>query len=365
MDPLAHTFVGAALAQAGLAKKTRFGAGALIIGANLPDIDVLSYLWGSDAGLYFRRGWTHGVPAVAVFPFILTGILLLYGRLRTSAKPPPQARAVLFLSFVGIATHPALDALNTYGMRWLMPLDGRWFYGDSVFIVDPWIWLVLGGAVFLAHSRTRTAQVAWLLLAGSASWLILSAVPDAIPAKLTWMVGLGLFVFLKLSRRPRNDTGRHRLAAAALLLTAVYIGLMVGSSRYARRAVADELAEQGIPVVDLMVGPVPVDPFVRDVVVETPSGYRYGSLRILDRFETDLEPRVIPKPSASPALDEVLRSPEIRGFMNWARFPFVELERTGSGCVVYIMDARYTRARTGGFGVAKVSADDACSSLPR
>jgi len=40
----------------------------------------------------------------------------------------------------GGAHHPTLDWLNTYGMRWLMPFSGRWFYGDAVFIVDPGCW---------------------------------------------------------------------------------------------------------------------------------------------------------------------------------------------------------------------------------
>ena len=37
-----------------------------------------------------------------------------------------------------------------------MPFSDRWFYGDTLFIVDPWLWLILGGAVMLAwtaHTR--------------------------------------------------------------------------------------------------------------------------------------------------------------------------------------------------------------------
>ena len=68
MDNLCHTLVGAALAQAGLKKKTALATAALVIGANLPDVDVLAYAWGPDTALGFRRGWTHGLLALALWP---------------------------------------------------------------------------------------------------------------------------------------------------------------------------------------------------------------------------------------------------------------------------------------------------------
>jgi hypothetical protein len=47
-------------------------------------------------------------------------------------------------------------------------------------------------------------------------------------------------------------------------------------------------------------------------------------------------------------------SPEVRGFMNWARFPFAEVEENATGYTVYFSDARYTRTRGAGFGSARV-----------
>ncbi len=49
MDPICHTMFGAALASTGLERKTRFGRATLILGANLPDVDVLSSAWGEAA----------------------------------------------------------------------------------------------------------------------------------------------------------------------------------------------------------------------------------------------------------------------------------------------------------------------------
>src|SRR6188472_1371941 len=71
IDPVCHTLVGAGLARSGLASRTAFATTTLLIGANLPDVDVLAYFWGPGADLAFRRGWTHGVLALALWPLVL------------------------------------------------------------------------------------------------------------------------------------------------------------------------------------------------------------------------------------------------------------------------------------------------------
>ena len=35
-----------------------------------------------------------------------------------------------------------MDWTNNYGMRFLLPWDSRWFYGDLVFIIDPYLWIL-------------------------------------------------------------------------------------------------------------------------------------------------------------------------------------------------------------------------------
>src|SRR5918999_1704760 len=156
MDNVCHTLVGAALAEAGLKRRTALGAATLMIGANFPDIDVVAVPFGH--GVDFRRGWTHGVLALAVLPFVLTGIMLAWDRWVAArsaaragaARPRADSRALLLLSAISILTHPTLDWMNEYGMRWLMPFSGRWFYGDALFIIDPWLWAALGLGVALA-----------------------------------------------------------------------------------------------------------------------------------------------------------------------------------------------------------------------
>src|SRR5512138_453113 len=71
---------GWALGQAGLKTKTRKGLAALILGANMPDLDVFSghAPW---APLAIHRRFTHGlVGGVLIMPPILAGLLWLLDR---------------------------------------------------------------------------------------------------------------------------------------------------------------------------------------------------------------------------------------------------------------------------------------------
>lgn len=123
---------------------------ALIIGANLPDVDAACFFWleGTEH-LGFRRGITHGPPAWILLPLVLAGILWWYDRWQTKRGKRPEGRAqvsfkwLYILSFIGCLSHPALDWLNVYGIRLLEPFSSQWFYGDTLFIIDVWLWALL------------------------------------------------------------------------------------------------------------------------------------------------------------------------------------------------------------------------------
>ena len=157
MDPIAHTLVGAAAAQTGLGRRSAYATAALVIGANLPDIDGVAMFLSGDSSLYWRRGWTHGILANVLLPLLLTALLIAWSR--AFGRPPPRPCVLLGLSYLAVWSHPSLDWLNTYGVRWLMPFDGTWFYGDTLFVVDPWFWLILAGAAFLFRSRHQSRSV--------------------------------------------------------------------------------------------------------------------------------------------------------------------------------------------------------------
>jgi len=80
MDNVCHTLVGAALAEAGLKRRTAYASVTLLLAANIPDVDV--FVFATDIpGVSFRRGWTHGVVAQALLPIGLTLAMLGWARL--------------------------------------------------------------------------------------------------------------------------------------------------------------------------------------------------------------------------------------------------------------------------------------------
>ena len=93
MDPIPHTFTGMALAAAGLRRATPLAATALFMGANAPDVDVFSGFVANYESVAFRRGWTHGVLALALWPFVLTGVLLAWDRYVRLRRKPGAAPA--------------------------------------------------------------------------------------------------------------------------------------------------------------------------------------------------------------------------------------------------------------------------------
>ena len=135
---------------------------ALIIGANLPDVDAACFLWLDGVEhLGFRRGITHGPPAWVLLPLVLAAILWGFDRWQTRRGKRPEGRLpvsfkwLYLLSLIGCLTHPALDWLNVYGIRLLEPFSSRWFYGDTLFIIDLFLWLLLGLATWFSLRREK------------------------------------------------------------------------------------------------------------------------------------------------------------------------------------------------------------------
>jgi len=289
MDNVCHTLVGAAFGEAGLKGRTRFGSATLMIASNLPDVDVLVFATDLPS-VAFRRGWTHGTVAQALLPIALTAAMCAVSRIFPARGDscPTRTRSLLLLSYVGVLSHVALDLLNTYGVRLLMPFDRRWFYGDAVFIIDPWLWLALGAGVWLARRH-----------------------------------------------------GASRPARRALVAAALYIAAMCVSARLARDVVLDEWRTvHGAVPRGLMVGPTPITPFRRQVIVDAGTHYETGTFEWFPTQVTFDSARV-PKNDRDLLVTQAREAPHIRGFLVWSRFPFWTVEAVSGAARVTVSDMRF------------------------
>jgi inner membrane protein len=321
--------VGAGLARSGLGRRTALGTATLLIGANLPDVDVLAYLDGPAADLAFRRGWTHGIPALFVLPVLLTGAMLLLDRAvrragRAGLPSGVVPREILLLSAVSILTHPILDTLNTYGVRWLMPFSGQWFYGDTLFIVDPWMWLVLAMGLVVGGRGRKAA-------------------------------------------RGFSDRG-SRPARIALGVAAAYVVGMALLGPAARNIARRELEAGGGRLDRLMVAPQLLTPLVRQVVAAEDDSYRLATFRWLGRPHIDpASERRFPRPRPDdPALAAARATSLGARFLLWARFPTVQVEPgPGGGSLIHLIDLRYADRAGAGFGAVTVTSADPPAALAR
>jgi inner membrane protein len=233
--------------------------------------------------------------------------------------PPAVPRALLWLSLVAVLTHPLLDLCNTYGVRLLMPFSGRWFHGDTLFIIDPWMWLALGLAYLLARELRRRGA-----------------------ARPEWP------------------------ARTALVLAGTYIVLMAASNLVARGIVRRAAGAEGGPAAgQLMVSPLPLNPFRRSVVIERDSVYEFGAFDWLARPHYRRAGPLVPRyigvdaPEARAAAAETWKG---RTFLDWARFPVYEVLRAGANYEVLLADARYTLSGRARFGAVAITVPRAVSS---
>lgn len=356
MDPLTHTLVGMTLAETGLKRRASLGTATLVIGANLPDVDGIANVLGRDTALWIRRGWTHGVLAMLLLPAVLA-VAMHFWAARGRARPhQPSLTSLLGLSYLAVLSHPALDWLNNYGIRLLMPFDGTWFYGDAVFIVDPWLWLVLAAPIALSFSRSRAGVAGWALFAVAATWAMFAF--DAVPvvARAVWIVAVVSVCLIRVRRGPAPVPASA--VGVCLSIAVLYIAAMVVGTGIAERQVAAWGERHGVEPTAVMTGPVPANPFQRQVIIQTPTHYHFLTLDWLRDPVLQVAAPPLGREPVSPAVAAALAAPSVRGLRGWLRFPSYDVEPLATGYRVTIRDLRFARTFAPGLGTAVVELDN-------
>lgn len=285
MDNVTHSLAGLLLAEGAIRLRTRVTGAepgprfklvarlSSMVAANLPDADLFYTGVGADRLAYMlhHRGYTHTVVlavAGALLAWAIAWSLLRSGSRDTTARG--DARWLLALLMVSTLSHLALDWTNSYGAHPFWPIDDRWYYGDSVFIVEPWLWVVSIPALVMA-TRSRVARVllTLVLVAGLALAWGTSMVGVGAAAALT--VGAALSALLARALRPGT-----RVAAALAGWLAVTAAMASGAAT-ARRAVVNAVhaLDPAAELLDVVVTPLPANAVCVSVISVERDGATY------------------------------------------------------------------------------------------
>lgn len=379
-----------------------------VVSANIADADFVTLFFGDRwTLLQHHRGITHSIAGTIAIGFLIPLVAVAIERVIIKArkssrysppplreglrgeglvahKPSPQLspngrgiksrerirfRGLLMASLIAAATHPLLDWTNNYGVRPFLPWSGQWFYGDLVFIVDPYIWLLLGGVVFLLASNSKLKTLGWSVLGllvttliGLAGW---RSGPDGAPLRVAfsvWIVGLVLLAGLRglgLQKRFGQTT-----AIVALGQIVLYWGCLASFHYFALEnasTVANSIANpKGEHVLQVVAMPMVATPYLWQSVVETDVALYRFKIKAdgdADGPSTNTAFTRFEKPTGPSARLVSIAEGDRRAqaLLGFARFPIarVDPENCIGQSLVQFADLRYTEpgAARGNFSV--------------
>lgn len=231
MDSLTHIALGACIGEITLGRK--LGRSALVwgaIAASLPDIDAIAGLFLTlPEELVAHRGITHSLLFAGVMPFILTYLC-------TRWYQQHNISYTYYLSFflLQILLHDLLDTCNAYGTGLLEPFSSTRLSFNILYVADPLfsIWLIIAATFIFLYRKNRLYQ--------------------------------------------------RRMAAGALILSSVYLGISINNKMIAKNHLTASLGKQTINATDYFITPTPFNNMLWYGVATTDSGYLVGHLSVFD-----------------------------------------------------------------------------------
>ena len=300
MDNLTHTLTAVAISHTGLNRKTRFATVTLILAGNAPDIDLLAGLRGSIAYLKYHRGITHSFIGITVLAIIIWGVMCWMGKW-VKPKPglPLRPRWLLIAALLGTGSHLLLDFTNAYGVRPFLPFSGRWYAWDIMFIFDPLLLVLL-------------------------------------------VLGLGVPWLLRLVSE-EVGASKARLVPGAVFCLGAMVALWGIRDFAHRRAlnILDSRTYSGEIPQRFSALPVMVNPFTWMGVIETETSFHVVNVDTLNANSIPEEVGTFEKPQPSPALAAAMKTRGGKVLLDFARFPWAQVEDDEEGYRVSLCDLRF------------------------
>jgi len=284
MEPVTHILTGAVLARTGFNRKAAYATVAMLIAAELPDIDVLWSFGGPLTGFMHHRGITHTFVALPFEAALVTAAFWAVHSLRKRPNTKASFSAAwLFLgTLVALLSHLLLDWTNNYGLRPFFPFNPRWYAGSFIFIFEPVLFAILV-----------------LALLGP------------------WLFGL---IDTEVGERRRLFRGQPTAFVALFAIAGLYL------LRYVQRDKADMLAQQNAPdgTTRVFASPYPGNPFKWHVVADTPALYQLSTVDTWSGTDSNPEPGdTLVKPPETLPLLAAKRTELARVYLDWSMFPVI------------------------------------------
>jgi inner membrane protein len=285
MEPVTHLLTGAVLSRVGLNRKAAYMTAAMVLAAELPDVDLLWGIGGPVVGFEHHRGITHTLLAAPVEAAVLTGLFWGWHRWRgaTERKAAVSWGWLFGGCWLAVLSHLLLDWTNNYGIRPFFPFDAHWYAGSFVFIFEP----VLFGLLLVA----------------------------LVMPPLFGLIGA------EVGARTDKFAGRGWAIAVLVGVAALY------ALRYSEHNKAVELAMENGPAgtTRVFASPHPGNPFLWSTVSDTPELYQM--LTVDTRLGVVLpgEPadRLV-KPQGSLAILRAKRTFLGRIYLDWSMYPVLQ-----------------------------------------
>ncbi len=162
MDPLTHILFNAALARSEIIPDSRQVQAVMILAGIVPDLDLVWHSRGIPEYFIHHRRESHSLPGLA----LLSLPLLALAKYLSPGLNWPLLYGCVWAGMLG---HIFLDFLTVYGVPLLFPWKKRYFNFGILFILDPWLNLILLPPVlekFVPWTGPSPARIS-LLLVGS------------------------------------------------------------------------------------------------------------------------------------------------------------------------------------------------------
>ena len=315
MDNITHTLVGLAAGELihrslpeeptleSQGTRRRLLLVSCFLASNFPDLDLfLTPLLPAPLGyLLHHRGHTHTLFYEIPQAILLVALIWFLSKpARLLLKGSSLARLGLAASVgAGFVLHILLDSFNSYGIHPFHPFNSDWYYGDSIFIIEPVFWISFGLPLAM---MMRKAWTKWFALSFLTVMPLLFAYKKYLhPVALILLLAIGAGLVFWQSKAGLRS---RRVLLTAFVISIGFIGVQKTASNMAKSRVrfGAEKIDSSFEMLDVAATPAPTNPLCWGfIAIEK---HKTSEVYKLTRGRLSLAPEVFPVDSCAEVVSE-------------------------------------------------------------